>query len=361
MMCGALLFKVEGVKMKFIHIADVHFDMPMVALNGNKELAKKRRSEQKKAFHDVIQFAKQKKVDCLFIAGDLFEQKFVEKRTIDYIISNFQLIPEIPIFISPGNHDPLIKNSPYENVEWPENVTIFRKEFGLISLEEADIYGIGFEDYEMDDNLIPEITIEDEKKINILVTHGTLNGAMHQYQDIKEKDLKKFDYVALGHIHEKKIDDTRMIYPGSLLSCGFDEPGEHGFVYGEITKESCQISFHPLPYRKFEKMELDISQCTIISEALEQLKLGEDIYEIKIVGSRNFEVEDLIEAIREMNKNVCKIKDNTKMSYSLEDIQKENNLKGVFTRKILTEMEKMTEDEKQETSKIIDLVYQMMA
>ena len=92
----------------------------------------------------------EKKVDALFIAGDLFEQNFVERGTIEYIISNLQLIPDVSIFITPGNHDPFIKDSPYEIFEWPENVTIFKSEYGMISLEDADIYGVGFEDYEMD-------------------------------------------------------------------------------------------------------------------------------------------------------------------------------------------------------------------
>ena len=147
--------------MKFIHIADVHFDMPLIALSGNRDLVKKRRTEQKKAFHDVIQFAKKENVDALFIAGELFEQKFVEKSTIEYIISNFQLIPEVNIFITPGNHDPFIKNSPYAVYTWPDNVTIFKSEYGMISLEDADIYGVGFEDYEMKDETISQIKIED--------------------------------------------------------------------------------------------------------------------------------------------------------------------------------------------------------
>ena len=33
-----------------------------------------------------------------------------------------------------------------------------------------------------------------------------------------------------GHIHLPKVDDTGIIYPGSLTSCGFDELGEHGMV-----------------------------------------------------------------------------------------------------------------------------------
>lgn len=347
--------------MKFIHIADIHFDMPFIALNGNRELSKKRRSEQKKAFHDVIQFAKKENVDALFIAGDLFEQKFVEKSTIDYIISNFQLIPHIPIFIAPGNHDPFLKNSPYEMMEWPENVTIFKSEYGMISLEEADIYGIGFENYEMQDSTISNIQIENPEKVNILVTHGTLNGAGHQYHDIKEKELSQFDYVALGHIHEKKIDDSRIIYPGSLLSCGFDEPGEHGFVLGEITKEVCTITFHKLAYKEFKKMELDLSNIGNFQEVMEQLNIGEDIYEVKLLGTRNFDTAELIESMKEQYKNICIIKDLTKLPYHFETIQKEDNLKGFFTRKFLAEMENMNEEEKQEAYRIIELVYQMMS
>lgn len=346
--------------MKFIHIADVHFDMPLIALNGNRELIKQRRNEQKKAFHDVIQLAKKEKVDCLFISGDLFELKYVEKSTIDYIISNFQLIPEISIFITPGNHDPYIKNSPYEIIEWPENVTIFKSEYGMISLNEADIYGIGFENYEMGDSKISEIKIEDENKINILITHGTLNGANHKYHDIKERDLSKFDYVALGHIHEKKIDDSKIIYPGSLISCGFDEPGEHGFVYGEITKEECKIEFEKLDYKEFKKVYLDISDIGNYNEALNKLKLEDDIYEVILTGTKNFDVDELIEGIRNQNENVCKIKDNTQLSYNFETIKKEESLKGIFTKKILEEVERMNDDEKQETYKIIDLIYKMM-
>ena len=44
--------------MRFVHIADIHFDMPMLSFNGNRELIKKRRIEQKQAFRDVIQYIK---------------------------------------------------------------------------------------------------------------------------------------------------------------------------------------------------------------------------------------------------------------------------------------------------------------
>lgn len=347
--------------MKFIHIADIHFDMPMISLKGNREFIKKRRSEQKQAFRDVIQCAKKEKVDCLFISGDLFEQKFVEKSTIEYIISNLQLIPEVSVFITPGNHDPYIKDSPYEKFEWPENVTIFRSEYGMISLDDVDVYGVGFENYEMDSDVINEIQIEDESKLNILITHATLNGATHKYHDVKEKDLKKFDYVALGHIHDKKIDKSRIIYPGSLISCGFDEPGKHGYVIGEITKDRCDIEFVNSECKEYKRVELDISKIANFSEAIDILNLDDDsYYKIILTGSRNFNVDELIDNITIINKNVCEIKDRTIIPYDFEGIKMQDNLKGVFTKKMLEEMQYMSDEEKDEAFKTIELIYQMM-
>ncbi len=346
--------------MKFVHMADVHFDMPMMSLKEKRDLIRKRRIEQKQAFRDVIQLVKKKNIDFLFISGDLFEQKYVEKSTIEYIISNFGLIPETNIFISPGNHDPLIKNSPYSTFEWPENVTIFGSEYGMISFDDVDIYGLGFDNFEFTSNAISEIKIENDNKINILVTHGTLNGNSEKYQDIKEKDLKKFDYVALGHIHNKKIDDSNIIYPGSLISCGFDEPGKHGFVKGEITKEKCNIEFVELPFREFKKIEIDISNIYNMHDVLNSLNLKDDFYKIVFTGVRNFDIDELVNILNETNKNICEICDNTTLPYDFNSIKNMHNLKGVFTKKILDEMENMNEEEKKETFKVIELIYQMM-
>ena len=190
--------------MKFIHMADLHLDTPLVSLKNNRDLIKKRRTEQKQVFRYVINIAKNENIDFLFISGDLFEQKFVEKNTIEFLISSFELIPNTKIFIAPGNHDPYIKSSPYQTFEWSQNVTIFNGEVGMFSYDNINIYGIGFTNYEFETDEIEKIEIEDESKLNVLVVHGTLNGASKKYLDIKEKTLKKFDYVAMRTYPRKK-------------------------------------------------------------------------------------------------------------------------------------------------------------
>lgn len=225
--------------MKFVHIADVHLDTPLLAFKNNRELIKKRRLEHRQIFKDTIKLVKEEKAELLFISGDLFEHKFVEKNTVEFIINSLQLIPETKVFITPGNHDPNIKNSSYKTFNWPDNVTIFDSNMKKISVGDVDIYGFGFENYEFTTDVLKDFKVDDEKRINVLITHGTLNGNS-KYNDISHKDLKAFDYTALGHIHLPKVDDN-IVYPGALAACGFDEEGEHGLVVRNVGKRKYQI------------------------------------------------------------------------------------------------------------------------
>ena len=365
--------------MKFVHLADVHLDMPFTSLKNNKELAKRRRLEQKFAFRKAIDIVKDENAQVLFIAGDLFEDKFVEEDTITYIISCLKEIKDTKVYITPGNHDPLIKSSPYNTFEWPDTVFIFGSEVGMDSFDNVNIYGVGFDDFEMDSTAVRDIElldIENEnkdsinkkqnesgnidtEKINILITHANLDGASHKYHDVKSQWLSKFDYVALGHIHMPKVDDSKVIYPGSLIAGGFDETGEHGLVVGDITKEKLKIKFVKMDDTQFEVKTIDISNCMSPNEVLDKLNLKDNIYKIILTGIRNIDISTLKEIITVSGKYVCEVEDKTKMDYNLEGIAMQKTLKGVFTRKMLEEI-KNNPDKEEKIMKTIEYVYNNM-
>ena len=57
-----------------------------------------------------------------------------------------------------------------------------------------DIYGFGFEDFYCADSRVEEIQIENKEKLNILVTHGSLNASQTldmQYNPINASKIKK--------------------------------------------------------------------------------------------------------------------------------------------------------------------------
>ncbi len=223
--------------MKFVHIADVHLDIPFTTLE-KRNLAENRRLEQRNAIKKVIEYIKENNIPYLFICGDLYEQEYIRQTTIDYINRLFETIPNTKIYIVPGNHDPYIKNSYYVKFKWAPNVKIFTSKLEKIEEENICIYGYGFEDFYMKKSEYEDITIEDKGKINILLTHGTLDGSRDDaslYNPIKKSTLREsgFDYIALGHIHKNSYNDEegqRIVYPGSLISLGFDEQGSHGMI-----------------------------------------------------------------------------------------------------------------------------------
>lgn len=123
-------------------MADMHFDIPFTVLNNRNKLGEKRRLEQREAFKKIIDFIKTNNVEYFFIAGDLYEQKYIRESTIQYINNLFKEIPNTKIFISPGNHDPYIKNSFYNDFNWNKNVKIFNSKIERCEYENVNIYGV---------------------------------------------------------------------------------------------------------------------------------------------------------------------------------------------------------------------------
>lgn len=346
--------------MKFVHIADIHFDMPFTVLNKN-DLAENRRLDQRKVFKKVIDYIKENNIEMLFITGDLYENEYVRKSTIEYINDCFKQIPNTKIFITPGNHDPYLNNSYYNQYSWNENVKIFTQMEKVQINKNIDLYGYGFTSFYSKVTNLPQSL--DTSKVNILLMHADLNGTAKknvEYNPILESTLmlSGFDYIALGHIHKNNVyENKKIVYPGSLISGGFDELGKHGMVVGEINEIDRKITreFIPLDNKEFKEIEINISNINSIEsliETINEIKLEEDkYYKIILTGQKQVEINtlDLLKNID--NKNIIKIKDKTSIEYDLEKIAKEQSLKGIFVKRLL---EQMNEENKEE---ILDSIY----
>ena len=399
--------------MRFVHMADIHFDSPFTVLASKKELSNIRRLEQRETFKKAIEYIKKEKIPFLFISGDLYEQEYIRESTIEYINNLFKTIPETKIFISPGNHDPFLNNSFYNTFNWNKNVTIFNEDIKKIELEEADIYGYGFSDFYCTNSKVDEIKIENKDKLNILITHGALDASKTldmQYNPINSVKLRKigFDYVALGHIHKSNYNtnEDNFIYPGSLISFGFDEIGEHGILDIKINKNNSEennlnnlkinnnpeennlnnlkinnnleennlnnlklnnnseknnstykktnkyienIKFIKLDNRNFEEKILDISLINSEEELVEEVnKIEYDkdkFYKIVFKGTKNIEINNNRICKLIANKNILKVKDKTEINYNIDNLSKQKTLKGIFVKRLLEKLNSNPEQE----------------
>lgn len=358
--------------MKFVHIADIHMDSPFVNLSDRETLGDLKRLEQRKKLKEVIEYIKENEIDMLFIAGDLYEQQYIKQTTIEYINNLFKEIPETQIYIAPGNHDPYLKNSYYSKYKWNENVKIFNSKIEKIEQDEIDIYGYGFEDFYCTECGIENLEIENPEKENILIMHGTLDGANieeKQYNSISTKMLeeKGFDYVALGHIHKTNFNkESKIIYPGSLVSLGFDELGQHGMVVGEIKNKKLNIEFVPIKSSEFVEKRIDVTEIISKEELIEKINSIEiqpnEYVKIILEGKRNFEINtyELYKLIQEPQ--IIKIKNKTKINYNLDEIENETTLKGLFAKEIKQKLEdeNLTNEQKEILEKAIEIGFEAL-
>ena len=278
--------------MKFVHIADIHLDSPFKTISDRADLGTKRRLEQREALKKVINYIKENNIEYLFICGDLYEQEYIRESTIKYINDLFKEIPQTKIYIAPGNHDPYIKNSYYAIYNWNDNVKIFNQNVEKIENEDVDIYGFGFNNFEMNENQLENINIENKNKINILITHGDLTESIYNPMNINILKNKGFNYVALGHVH-KRDDSTNIVYPGSLISLGFDELGQHGMIVGEINNNNLIKKFIPVDDREFIEKEINVDNIFSEEELIEKINNIEEnnnLYKIILTGNRNFPI-----------------------------------------------------------------------
>lgn len=287
--------------MKFVHIADFHFDSAFANLSEKEGLGEKCRLKQMKVLKNIIEYIKENQIENLFISGDLYEQKYIKESTIKNINNLFSEIPQTKIYIAPGNHDPYIKNSYYNRFKWSENVKIFSGKIEKVETPEADIYGFGFDDFYCKSSGLENFEIENKNKINILIMHADLDATANTpkpYNPVATKLLqsKGFNYIALGHIHkpaqistqsanfavltstsenlppsENSVSSQIIVYPGSTFPQGFDELGPRGMVIGEITLDSIHTEFVPLNEITFEEAEIDVTNIDTKEELIEKI------------------------------------------------------------------------------------------
>ena len=265
-------------KVKIVHTADLHFDTPFNEVDDKQRAINK--EELKEVFKNIINFCKEKQVDILLLAGDIFDNLTLNRETIYFLENVFNNIKETRVFISPGNHDPYNNNSFYKLIKWPENVYIFKDKLEKVYIKELEtnVWGAAFNEKYVRESLIRGFS-QNNKEINIMAIHGEISSSSegNEYNPITLKDIKEsgMDYIALGHRHNfsgvLKEGNTFYSYSGCPQGRGFDETGDKGIIYGYVSKGAVELSFIKTCKRNYEEVYVDISNLFGYEEVIKKI------------------------------------------------------------------------------------------
>ena len=343
----------------FVHSADIHLDTPFSANLSSKQM-QMRRKEIMQTFKKLVQASADK--DFLFLCGDIFDGGYVSSDTIEFVKRCFSEIPDTKVFISAGNHDPLAGDSAYKSGNFGDNVHIFGSRMEYIDFPELKtrIHGVSFADARQEATLLEGLEIKEEW-CNILVIHGDVvaDGGESVYNPLEKGALASCgaDYVALGHIHIasglQRAGNTWYAYSGVPDGRGFDEEGEKGFYTGEAEKGRVHIEWVPASSRAFYHTNVDVSGVKDSIELYEKIKEEiideKNLYKVILSGKARrglINTEVLKEQLNDSAFYIDVI-DKTRLGYEIEEIAKENSLRGAFAREMLEKISLLPEEEKE--------------
>jgi DNA repair exonuclease SbcCD nuclease subunit len=242
--------------MRILHTADWQVGMRAAHLGDQGERVRLARLESARL---VIEEARREKVDLVVVAGDTFEDNGVDRlkvREVAKILGG----AGCPVYLIPGNHDPMTPGSVWEDASWGEfpNLHILR-EAAPVEVAGAVLYpcpvvaGDSKED--------PTAWIHaDPEKIAIGIAHGSVeNAGYEQVMPIARTAaaLRGLDYLALGHFHSKALyagDDGvfRMAYSGTHEPTDFSEHDSGNVLIVEIPSRGAVPQIQTLRTRSLE-------------------------------------------------------------------------------------------------------------
>ena len=266
--------------MKFAHLSDTHLGYRQYGLF-------EREMDFYNVFNNVIDSIIQEKPDFVIHSGNVFEFSRPPTNALLTVQKNLLALKEagIPVYAIPGNHDIIMRKNAL-----PPHVLF--KELGLNVISPNNpffinngvfIGGLPYASKHQATYLTESLKkLENKAKDyhkRILVLHQGVDKYLPFEYELELANLpESFNYYAMGHIHNRIIDDFgegKLAYSGSTEIWKFDELGNYqkkgkGFYMVDISGDLPEV----------EPINLKLPR-EFIKENVEFSKLNDEIEKIK--------------------------------------------------------------------------------
>ncbi len=316
--------------MRLMHMADAHFGRRFSSSRFGPEAAAARRRALEEAFRLLVDYANENAVDAILCAGDLIESAEIrpaDLRTLRDILSGLKAAK---MYAVSGNHDPLDALSPYGRLNC-DKLRLLPAGYSRTMLnEDTALHAFSFSEAVVRHNPLEDAPLDLGAKRNILLLHCDAINPESVYLPARTDFLRRFDYCALGHVHQPLELAPGVRYSGSILGMDRNETGSRGFVVVE-TEDGPAAEFVPLPLPTYESLSVELSNEDVgaaarILSALEPLPKG-SLVSVTLTGTHSAgarpDTEALADRLRAAGRQVYLI-DETRPAYDLETLAAEH-------------------------------------
>lgn len=274
---------------------------------------------------EIGRIAAAEKAEFVIVAGDVFETNRVRPRTVGRALQAMASIP-VPVFLLPGNHDPLDAATVYRSPTFlrsvPPNVVVLENHDPVDVREGVQVVGAPWMTKRPLLDLVGsacDALVADRTQVRILVGHGAVDymGEYHDPSTIRLAAAEaaiadgKVQYIALGDRHSTtQVGETgRIWYAGSPEPTAHDETDAGNVLVVDLDEGTCTVTPRPIGTWRFvsETIELDAtSGPEALSNRLEDLPAkNRSIVRLTLLGVVSLTQYTRLQQIIEEEREVC--------------------------------------------------------
>lgn len=318
--------------MRILHMADAHFGKRFASSRFGSESAQRRRRALTDALRLTVQYCNEHAVDAVLCAGDLIESGEIrpsDLRALEEILSG---LTRARVYCVSGNHDPLDASSPYNRLKC-DRLTILPPGYSRTMLDDGTaLHAYSFPEAVQRTNPLEALDLDLSAPKNLLMLHCDAISPESDYLPARMPFLKKFDYCALGHVHQPLLLSPGVRYSGSLIGLDRNETGPRGFVTVDLNGK-VEDRFVPLAIPTYESLTVELpaglGDGAVEARVMEALKAlpADNLYSVTLTGAHTAgarpDVEAITERLRSGGRQVYLI-DQTRPAYDLGALSQEH-------------------------------------
>jgi DNA repair exonuclease SbcCD nuclease subunit len=257
------------------------------------------------------------KEGCAFVvsAGDVFDSNHLDRRTVGRALEALSTVP-CPVFLLPGNHDPLDAGSVYHSTTFterkPDNVIVLDATEPVEVIPGIEIVGVPWFTKTTRTDLVVAACRQlkaASEQLRVCVAHGIVDDLSPDKDRpdlISLANMKKaiqegvVHFIALGDRHSVTKLDERIWYSGAPEATDYREDDSGKVLLVELSDDACSVTPHAVGQWRFVRKTLEFSSPDDVDEAKRQIdempNKDTTILKLSLRGSLNLEAKARLDA-----------------------------------------------------------------
>lgn len=262
---------------KFIHTSDWHLGMQAHFLPD--EARARFAQDRFDAVRRIVEIAQEEECAFVVVAGDVFDSNHVDRQVIARALDALSAFA-VPVYLLPGNHDPLDAASVYLTDAWtehkPDLVTVLGEAVAVPvpGANGVEVVGLPWHTkHQLGDPAAGcyEAAPSIDGALRVVVAHGVVDDLSPDPEDpslIGSSALRnalesgKAHYIALGDRHsttEISNTEARACYSGTPVAAGYGEVDPNAVLLVTLDDHACAVERREVGGWVFQRQTRDLN------------------------------------------------------------------------------------------------------